>query len=310
VIIHNDPEFSNEQLREALYGGDLMLCTRLPSVAAFVEHARHSLDELFAPHDPRHVHEHIAPVEMAQLLGDWKPRFIHDDTSEGLTRAIVAEAGFMPEHTYYDVPKPRTSFPQGHLTTGIAFAFPWHRDTWYAAPAQQLNWWLPIYPVSAHDAMSVDPSRFHQAVKNDSDRFDYYRNNAARKDTALQITREEQVRPAATGYSPHHPVVVLPSVGSLLLFSGAQLHASIPNTSCLARYSIDFRTVDAMDLMAGRGAPMIDVHCTGTAIRDFRRLEDGAAFAEDVVVDLFGQPPAGSQLHYSPFEPALSGLPS
>ena len=40
--------------------------------------------------------------------------------SRELVRAIIAEAGFDPGHTHYDVPKPRTSFPQGHLTTGIA----------------------------------------------------------------------------------------------------------------------------------------------------------------------------------------------
>ena len=33
-----------------------------------------------------------------------------------------------------------------------------------------------------------------------------------------------------------------------MLFSGAQLHASIPNTSGDARFSVDFRTVDVADL--------------------------------------------------------------
>ena len=30
---------------------------------------------------------------------------------------------------------------------GFVFSFPWHRDVWYSAPAQQINWWLPIFPV-------------------------------------------------------------------------------------------------------------------------------------------------------------------
>jgi hypothetical protein len=34
--------------------------------------------------------------------------------------------GLPAEHTHFDLPKPRTSFPVGHLTTGVAFAFPWH----------------------------------------------------------------------------------------------------------------------------------------------------------------------------------------
>ena len=66
----------------------------------------------------------------------------------------------------------------------------------------------------------------------------------------------------------------------MLLFSGAQLHASTPNTSGRARYSVDFRTVNVPDLMAGRGAPLVDVHCTGTAIRDFINVADERRFDE------------------------------
>ena len=105
---------------------------------------------------------------MAELLGEWKPRWIHAKRSRELVRAIIAEAGFEPEYTHYDVPKPRTSFPVGHLTTGIAFAFPWHRDVWYSAPAQQINWWLPVFPVRETNAMSFDLASFAQAVPNTS----------------------------------------------------------------------------------------------------------------------------------------------
>jgi hypothetical protein len=95
---------------------------------------------------------------------------------------------------------------------------------------------------------------------------------------------------------------VLPSPGAVLLFSGAQLHRSIPNTSGRARYSVDFRTVDVGDLRARRGAPLVDVHCTGTSIRDFRNVADGGAFDEQVVQDLFGAPPPGAMLVFGPPE--------
>jgi hypothetical protein len=69
-------------------------------------------------------------------------------------------------------------------------------------------------------------------------------------------------------------LVILAASGEVLLFSGNQLHASTPNTSGLARFSVDFRTVYVPDLMAGRGAPLVDVHCTGTPIRDFINVSD------------------------------------
>jgi len=291
-----DPDLTPAELRGALYDGNLVLLTRLRSLAELVEHVREELTGLFAPHDPRHVHEHVSPAEMAKVLGAWKPRFIHAERSRKLVREIVQEAGFPAAHTHFDLPKPRTSFPVGHLTTGVAFAFPWHRDVWYSAPAQQVNWWLPVFPVRPDNAMAFDLTKFGRAVPNTSGDFDYYRNNVSRLSTATQVKKERQARPAATGHDPEHSLTPVPSPGQVLLFSGAQLHKSVPNTSGLARFSVDFRTVDTTDLMAGRGAPLPDVACTGTAIRDFISVADEGSFDEQLVQEIFGPPPPGATL--------------
>jgi hypothetical protein len=291
-----DPALPGEELRQQLYAGNLVILTRLESLREFVDYTREELAELFRPYDPEHVHEHIDPPEMAKILSAWKPRFIHGDRSRKLVRAIVAEAGFPAAETHYDLPKPRTSFPAGHLTTGVAFAFPWHRDTWYSAPAQQINWWLPIFPVRADNAMTFDLLSFDRAVPNTSDGFDYYENNARRLTTQTGVTREAQARPGAVGHKASHDTIILPAPGEVLLFSGNQLHASTPNTSGLARYSVDFRTVSVPDLTAGRGAPLVDAYCTGTAIRDFISVADESAFDEETVVDVFGAPPADAML--------------
>jgi hypothetical protein len=291
-----DSDVPGDELRRQLYAGNLVILTRLQALSDFVDYTREELTELFRPHDPEHVHEHIDPPEMAKILGAWKPRFIHSERSKKLVRAIIAEAGFPAEGTHYDLPKPRTSFPVGHLTTGVAFAFPWHRDTWYSAPAQQINWWLPVFPVRDDNAMGFDPASFDRAVPNTSDAFDYYQNNASRLTTATGVTREVQARPGAIDHKPGQELVILPAPGEVLLFSGNQLHASTPNTSGRARFSVDFRIVSVPDLMAGRGAPLVDVFCTGTAIRDFVSVADESRFDEDTVVKLFGAPPSEAML--------------
>jgi len=286
-----DPDGTPAELRQRIYDGNLVVLTRLQSLQEFVDYTREELTDLFKPHDPEHVHEFIDPPAMAKLLGAWKPRFIHADKSKKLVRAVIEEAGFPAEQTHYDLPKPRTSFPAGHLTTGVAFAFPWHRDTWYSAPAQQVNWWLPVFPVREDNAMSFDLAKFARPVPNSSDAFDYYENNAKRSTTATQVTKERQARPGALDHHPDQELIVLPAPGEVLLFSGTQLHASIPNTSGRARFSVDFRTVHVADLLAGHGAPLVDVHCTGTAIRDFINVADESSFDEQLVQDLFGPPP-------------------
>ena len=295
-----DPAVSCDALRRRLYAGDLVILTRLPSVSDFADYTREWLAGLFYPHPPEHAHEHIGPAGMAAILGAWKPQFIHAERSGELVRAIIREAGFRPGDTHYNVPKPRTSFPVGHLTAGIATGFPWHRDTWYSAPAQQLNWWLPIFPVREDNAMAFDPAGFGCDVPNDSAGFDYYQHNAARAGMSAQVSKHTAARPEAAGHNPDQKTVILPAPGQVLLFSGAQLHATIPNTSGLARYSVDFRTVSVPDLLASRGAPMTDVRCTGTAIRDFLSVADEHGFDEDLVVKLFGPPPPGALLVFEP----------
>lgn len=297
--ILTDPEFGADDLRRRIYSGDLIILTKLRALEEFVAYLRDELTTLFSPHDPEHAHEFIDPTEMAKILGEWKPRWIHSDSSRQLVRAIIAEAGFAPEYTHYDVPKPRTSFPSGHLTTGIAFAFPWHRDTWYSAPAQQVNWWLPVFPVRETNAMSFDLENFARPVSNTSGDFDYYRNNTQRLSTQKSTGGEQQSRPGATGHKSNVDVIPIPAPGQVLLFSGAQLHRSIPNSSGLARYSVDFRTVDTRDLRAGHGAPLVDVHCTGTAIRDFVSIKDESAFDEGFVRSIYGEPPADAMLVFA-----------
>src|SRR5215469_11685986 len=197
-----DLDVPADELRQALFAGNLVILTRLRALRDFVDYTREELTSLFKPYDPEHAHEHIEPTEMARILGGWKPQFIHAEQSKKLVRGIIEEAGFAANQTHYDLPKPRTSFPVGHLTTGVAFAFPWHRDAWYSAPAQQINWWLPIFPVRDDNAPS-----FGREVPNTSSDFDYYENNASRLLTATQVTRERQARPGAIDHEPGHELV-------------------------------------------------------------------------------------------------------
>ncbi len=290
-VVHVDPQVSNKELRDLLYRGDLILLTRLPAVAGFVAFAREQLAGLFAPHEPRDAHAHHTPAELARILGVWKPQFIHHPRSKALLKAVVTAAGFDPRETMYDVPKPRTSYPREHLTTGIAYAFPWHRDTWYAAPSQQINWWFPVSGLTPQNAMKFDLQSFGRSVDNDSSGFDSYQANRDRLTAASQVGKDTRSRPGARNHVARDEMVVLPDPGQILLFSGAHLHASIENTSGHARYSVDFRIIDRRDVVSGTGAPMGDVQCSGTMLREYRSVDSDEGFPEEFVRRMAGAPP-------------------
>ena len=298
VNVHIDPAFDDAERRRRLYGGDVLVYTHVPEVAAVAAYTREMIAELFAPHDPRSIHEVHSPAELADVLIEFKPRWIHDPRSMEHVRAIARAFGCAPEKIHADVPKLRTAFPQGGLSTGIAYAFQAHRDTWYAAPPMQLNWWMPVWPVAEDNIMEFFPRGFGTHVENDSGDYDYYVANAWRgriKD--FSGGKDVRVHPAPVhGIAPEEArLTVVPPLGGIMLFSGDQLHASIPNTSGVTRYSIDFRTVDVDDVHAGVGAPVVDVACTGTAMRDFKRLTDGASFTEDEVAPYDSESAAGAE---------------
>ena len=88
-----DPQISGDELRQSLYEGNLVVLTRLRALADFVEYTRAELTELFRPHEPEHVHEHIEPAEMAKILGAWKPHFIHAERSRKMVQGDYRGGG-------------------------------------------------------------------------------------------------------------------------------------------------------------------------------------------------------------------------
>lgn len=228
------------------------------------------------------------------MLATLKPRFIHHPTCKELIRGIFRDLGCDPEKTYFDVPRLRTSTSDNYLTSGLAYAFHPHRDTWYSAPQCQINWWLPVYDITADNCLAIHPRYWNRPLRNGSREYDYYRwNKESRGAAAQQIKSDTRKQP-----KPEEPVELDPQVrlvgrvGSIILFSAAHLHSSVPNTSGYTRFSIDFRTVHRDDVEARRGAPNLDAECTGTTLRDFLRGTDGARLPEDIVAPYDTSPPA------------------
>ena len=105
-----------------------------------------------------------------------------------------------------------------------------------------------------------------------------------KKETRKQPRAEEPLE-----LDPDVRVVTPP--GGALVFSAAQLHSTVPNTTNRTRFSIDFRTVNLDDLVEGIGAPNIDSECTGTTLGDYLRASDLEPLPEDLIA-MYSKPSA------------------
>ena len=159
------------------------------------------IEEAFAPLDPREA-QHSLPVEkFAAILAELKPRFIHHPRSKEFVRGILGDLGCDLERTYFDVPRMRSMAHTDYLTSGIAFAFHPHRDTWFSAPHCQVNWWLPIYDVESENVMAFHPRYWDEVVPNSSRDYNYYQWNQDRPELAAQ--QVEQGYPEAAQVPKH-----------------------------------------------------------------------------------------------------------
>jgi hypothetical protein len=293
--IYVDSPASDDDRRERLYDGDLFVYSPRPTTSALCEFGRQMAEEAFAPHDPETAQDHMDVEGYAALLADLKPRFIHDHESKRLIQEMLTDLGCDPEKVYFDVPRMRSSTSHGYLTSGIAYAFHPHRDTWYSAPQCQFNWWLPIYPITADNGLAFHPRYWYTPIKNSSRTYNYAVWNAtSRKEAAKHVKSDTRVQP-----KPEEDIELDPQIrpicepGGLIIFSAAQMHSSVPNTSGKTRFSIDFRTVHIDDVAERQGAPNIDSECTGTTMGDYLRVSDLAHVPDELIEPYDTPAPAG-----------------
>jgi hypothetical protein len=314
TAVYFDSKMTDAERRAKIFAGDIFVFSPRQSTLALVDFARELIEAAFAPLPPRTAQFELSVERFVEIFGPLKPHFIHHPKTAALLRDVVAELGGDLNTVHVDVPRLRGATSDKYLTAGVGYAFPPHRDTWWSAPMAQLNWWLPIYEFSPESGMAFHPNYWTKPVSNGSEHFNYYQYNAVgRKEAVKHIKADTRKQPG-----PREPMdvedqirIVCPA-GGLILFSGAQMHSTVPNTSGLTRFSIDFRTVDLTDLENGRSAPNVDTRATGTSLRDFRRGSDDAALPDQFVARYdSGEIPEGAVLVFKPDSPASeTGLTS
>jgi hypothetical protein len=283
--IYYDSALNDEKRRHRLYGGDLFAFSAGDHATHLIQLARELSEEAFAPHDPQVAQESMPPERYVEILADLKPKFIHHPRAKELIAGLLSEVGCDIARTYFDVPRLRTMAHGEYLRAGLAYQFHAHRDTWFSATHHQLNWWLPVYAIEAENSMAFHLQYFDRPVRNSSAAYDYEEwTKTGRQQAAKQVQKETRKQPQAEEPLELDPDVrVVTPPGGTLVFSAAQLHSTVPNTTSRTRFSIDFRTVNLDDLLEGVAAPNVDSECSGTNLRDFLRASDLEPLPEDVI---------------------------
>jgi Phytanoyl-CoA dioxygenase (PhyH) len=276
VNIYLNHRLSDHNRRERIFSGDLLLYSRGAATAALTDYAVGMIRGAFAPYAPEKAQYELSVEEFVRRAGPLKSKFTNDHHTKELIRHLLSEFGCDLNDTYFDVPRLRIVPSHGYLTSGVSYAYKAHRDTWYASPVSQLNWWMPVFDVTGERSMSFYVDYWTKPLTNSSAEFDYGEwCRVGRTLATSQIKTDTRKHPLPqSAPDKASEIRVNGTSGDVILFSSSHLHETVANESEFTRFSIDFRTVALSDLKSGRGGPNIDSRAAGSTLGDFIRASD------------------------------------
>jgi hypothetical protein len=272
-------------LHNGLYGGEILRFRGLPEMQRIVTLTRSFVEELFDPYEPQRVHLNFGDADFGTRIGDAQRDYNRSEEIQRAWRDLFVAIGFDPEGVARDRlmlrfqphREPGEEAPRARGASTVGF----HRDTWGTNLYAQVNWWAPVYPITAGRTFAVYPELWSRPVPNDSADFDMVE--------AMRVVRERRggrvvpgpLEPVDPGRG--NPVVI--DCGSIIAFSSQHAHAGVPNHSGLTRISLETRTLLMEDFLAGRGAPNVDGRACWMSPGLFRRLSDGTPLTDLLGID-------------------------
>ncbi|MGB3681565.1 MAG: hypothetical protein WA990_03680 [Rubrobacteraceae bacterium] len=259
--------------RRLVYGGDILIFKDVAAMVELCDLTDGLIRETFDTSDPVRAQFELDREDYEDRFEALKNRYRKHEQAKRLFREALEEVGLSIGHTFWDRLHLRALPHDEGRTDGKIKRLGVHRDTWSSNVYAQTNWWAPIYPITAGRTIAFYPAYWTRPVKNTSASWDLEALRAERRGGAKPtvplvpgpvdpVEQESELR-----------VVIEP--GDLLCFSGAHLHAGAPNSTGVARFSVEIRTVDVRDAASGAGAPNVDGDAPRTAMEWFYRVEDG-----------------------------------
>lgn len=278
-----DTPLAPDAFHDRIYAGEILRFGDLPAMAALAAYARDFLEAALAPHPPAEIHRHHGPAALVELIPPLQTAFARSAEARRLWQAVFEAVGLAPDRLARDRLRLRFQLHEdgnGPATRARSLAtVGFHRDSWGTNLYAQVNWWAPVYLITAGRTMAFYPDLWQHPLRNSSAEFDL----AAVLESPGEVDRLvprplEPVDPAGAV-----PVVIAP--GEVIAFSTAHAHAGVPNQTGLTRISLETRTLWIDDVRAGRGAPNLDGAARWAAPGLFRRVSDRRPLNEVLGVD-------------------------
>ncbi|HTB64675.1 MAG TPA: hypothetical protein VK727_00510 [Steroidobacteraceae bacterium] len=279
--MYREPPHDSSVLYAGLYAGEVVRYRGVPQMAAITAFTRRFVEERLAPHPAPEIHRYLDPPRLATKLGEVQSAYAQSAEGKVLWSELFAAVGLDMADTARDRlmlrfqahTDPETTPTWSRSTATVGF----HRDTWGTNLSAQINWWAPVWPITAGRTFAIHPALWDVPIANNSADFDLAQVMEKLR-TAPETLGPGQLAPRPTApVAPNSAVPVVLEPGEIIAFSSAHAHVGVPNHTGLTRISLETRTVSITDTRARRGAPNVDGRARWVAPGLFRRLNDGVA---------------------------------
>jgi len=284
-----DRGLDSRLLHEALYAGAIIRFRELEAMRALAAASRTFIERFLSPHHPTEIHRHFEEQALAAILSAAQREFANTVEIKHLWQTLLTEVGLDPSATARDrlilrfqPPHPRGARREwARSTATVSF----HRDSWGTNLYTQVNWWAPIYPITAGRTFAFYPKLFARPLANSSADFDI--DDVVRRNReAPETVREGDLLPRLLEeVDPRDALPVTIDPGEVIAFSAQHAHVGIQNHTDYTRISLDTRTLQIQDHIAGRGARNVDGRARWIAFGMFRRVSDGRPLPEVLGVE-------------------------
>ena len=274
-IIRTNNPLSDEERADIIFTGNLLIQKNISAMHQLVEWTSSLLHDALNAPNPTTIQGQLTAESYLRLTSSAQTSFRQSDYTKSLFFKALAECGVDLENTYYDH-FPLRIVPYGTTHGGArnSFISP-HRDTWGSNIHSQINWWAPIFELEEARTIAIYPKYWSEPIANDTATWRFAKHMESRRNTPAGLKAAYPSAPSPlAAVDETDAVKVMLEPGDVLSFSSAHLHGSVPNTSKQTRYSVEMRTINQEDLLAGREAPNIDNAGTEQMYQWFKRVTD------------------------------------
>ena len=266
----------DKNVRQDIYAGAVVVISQVPSLLKLCSLAQRVVVEPYTKRSDR--------------LQEVCQAYESDDKVAMLFKESLEAAGLVLNNIYWDRVRLRIQPTDGKVddvaslrfgTGRFSCSLPVHRDTWASNIMCQINVWAPLQPLAHNRTMQLFPMYIDKPVTNDSAEWSLEELKEARK----RGERYPQL-PVCTARGGEEAAImqdglpVLIEPGDMLLFSSAHLHASVPNTSGIPRFSTETRIVHGEDYCQNLGAVNADGYGNKVASAWFKNIRTKASLKE------------------------------